>query len=260
MDQYALITGASKGIGKSIAIALAKRKFNLLLIARSAAELEELKVSLMATCNVKVAILVLDLSAQGAAEKVHDWCQQNSYAIFALINNAGFGLWGDFEQIPINEQLNMLQLNVMALTELTHHMIPSLKKQHQSYILNIASTAAYQAVPTLAVYAATKSYVLSFSRAIRVELKKSTVSVTCICPGPADTGFADRAGLSAISDLADKFNMNADVVAEIGVKAMLAKKAEVIPGFTNLVSAQANRFLPKSLVEWVVSNIYKTKE
>lgn len=260
MDQYALITGASKGIGKSIAIALAKRKFNLLLVARSSSELEELKVSLTLAHGITVNYFVMDLSTEGAAEKVRDWCNQNSYPICALINNAGFGLWGSFEQLSITEQMNMLQLNVMALTELTHYMIPSLKKQQQSYIMNIASTAAYQALPTLAVYAATKSYVLSFSRAIRIELKKSTVSVTCISPGPADTGFADRAGLSAISDLADKFNMNADVVAEIAVKAMLAKKAEVIPGFTNLISAQANRFLPKSLVEWVVSNIYKTKE
>jgi len=259
MEKYALITGASKGIGRLIAISLAKRKYNLLLVARSSKELQDLKLLIAAEHGVKVDFLAIDLSEQGAAIKLRDWCQSHSYLVSILINNAGFGIWGNFDQLSITEQLNMLQLNIMALTELTYLMLPDLQQHEQSHILNISSTAAYQALPTLAAYAASKAYVLSFSRAIRHELKDTSVAVTCICPGPVETGFAERAGLSAIKDLADKFNMDPAIVAEAAVRGMLNKKAEVIIGFTNKVGAYANRFLPKSLVENVIATVYKVK-
>jgi len=259
MNQFALITGASKGIGRSIAISLAKRKFNLLLVARSAPELNALKLELSSQYNVSVEVFALDLSVHGAAKRVTEWCTDNAFPVSALVNNAGFGVWGKFDSLSIDEQLNMLQLNVTALTELTYHMLPILRQNQQGYVLNVSSTAAYQAVPTLAMYAASKSYVLSFSRAIRYELKDSSISVTCISPGPVGTGFAERAGLSVINDIAEKFNMDADVVAEIAVKAMLNRKVEVIPGFTNIISAYANRVLPKSLIEKITAGIYKIK-
>lgn len=259
MDQYALITGASKGIGRSIAISLAKRKYNLLLVARSAPELAALKLELSNQYSISVEVYAMDLSIQGAAKRVAEWCSDNAFPVSILVNNAGFGVWGKFDSLPINEQLNMLQLNVTALTELTYHLLPLLKRNQQGYVLNVSSTAAYQAVPTLAMYAASKAYVLSFSRAIRYELKDTSVSVTCISPGPVGTGFAERAGLSVINDIAEKFNMDANVVAEIGVKAMFNKKAEVIPGFTNIISAYANRILPKSLIEKITAGIYKIK-
>lgn len=258
MEEYALITGASKGIGRSIAISLAKRKYNLLLVARSLKELEELKQSLSLD-TIKVEFFVADLSLPGAALKVLNWCNDNSYQVSILVNNAGFGVWGIFENLSIEEQLNSLQLNINAVTELTFRLLPILKKCSKAYILNIASTAAYQALPTLAVYAAAKAYVLSFSRAIRIELKSSSVSVTCISPGPVATGFAERAGLSVIKDLAEKFNMDPDVVAEIAVNAMLNRKSEVIPGFSNRIGAYATRFLPKSIVERVAASLYKTR-
>jgi Short-chain dehydrogenases of various substrate specificities len=259
MDQYALITGASKGIGRSIAFSLAKRKFNLLLVARSASELSALKQELSAGYNIDVEFLAIDLSVQGAVKHVVSWCTENAFPVSTLVNNAGFGVWGKFETLSIDEQLNMLQLNVTALTELTYHMIPLLRRNQPGYVLNVSSTAAYQAVPTLAMYAASKSYVLSFSRAIRYELKDSGISVTCISPGPVGTGFAERAGLSAINDIAEKFNMDANVVAKIAVKAMLNRKTEVIPGFTNIISAYANRILPKSLIERITAGIYNVK-
>lgn len=259
MDQFALVTGASKGIGKALAISLAKRKFNLLLVARSAAELNALKSELSALHNVSVEVLALDLSVPGAAKRVTEWCKDNAFPVSVLINNAGFGVWGKFETLPLDEQLNMLQLNITALTELTYHLLPLLRQNQKGYILNVSSTAAYQAVPTLALYAASKSYVLSFSRAIRYELKDSSISVTCLSPGPVGTGFAERAGLSAINDIAEKFNMDANVVADIAVKGMLNRKAEIIPGFTNIISAYANRFLPKSLIERITAGIYKIK-
>lgn len=259
MDQFALITGASKGIGKALAISLAKRKFNLLLVARSAPELNTLKSELSAQYNINVEVFALDLSVPGAAKRVAEWCTDNAFPVSVLVNNAGFGVWGKFETLPLNEQLNMLQLNITALTELTYYMLPLLRQNQQGYVLNVSSTAAYQAVPTLALYAASKSYVLSFSRAIRYELKDSSISVTCLSPGPVGTGFAERAGLSAINDIAEKFNMDANVVADFAVKGMLNRKAEIIPGFTNVISAYANRILPKSLIERITAGIYKIK-
>jgi short-subunit dehydrogenase len=260
MKNYALITGSSKGIGRSIAYNMAKRGYDLILIARSTLDLEELKESLSTQFKVKVEILVKDLSEPGAALYVADWCKSNSFKVSVLINNAGFGLWGRFEVLSLQEQLSMLQLNMIFLSELTYYMLPVIKENTPGYILNISSTAAYQAMPTLALYAASKSFVLSFSRALRYEMKDSGVSVTCVCPGPADTGFAERAGLLAFKDMAEKFNMTADAVAEAAVEAMLSRKAEVVPGFTNLVSAYANRFVPKSFVEKVVGRLYNSKK
>lgn len=259
MSIYALITGASKGIGKSIAYALANRKYNLLLVARSEDGLMSIKQDLTIKFNIKVEVLILDLSIPASALQVKEWVDRNAFPVSILINNAGYGLWGEFEHLSLELQANMLQLNITALVELTYHFLPLLKAQNESYILNVSSTAAYQAVPTLALYAASKSFVLSFSRALRFELRKSSVSVTCLCPGPVDTGFAERAGLSGLSQMAQKFNMNPDEVAAIALKGLFSKKSEIIPGITNLISAYGNRFLPKSLIEKVAAGIYKLK-
>jgi len=149
----------------------------------------------------------------------------------------------------------MLQLNINAVAELTYYLLPQLKKQ-PSYILNVSSTAAYQAVPTLAAYAASKAFVLSFSRALRIELK-DTISVSCLCPGPTDTGFAHRAGMDAIAELAEKFNMRPAEVAKIGVEGMFKRKPEIVPGFLNKVSAIGARHINKALIERIAAGLYK---
>jgi len=255
MKEYALITGASKGIGKSIALLLAKQGYNLLLVARSENELAELSANIRSTYYVDAFYFAVDLSAPGAAEQIATWCSQKPVSI--LVNNAGYGLWGDFETLDLAGQMSMIKVNIDALVELCYYFIPVLRPQKQAYILNVASTAAYQAVPTLAIYAATKAYVLSFSRALRYELKDSPVSVSCLCPGPTDTGFAQRAGMEALAELAAKFNMSADDVAGIGLKGMFRKKAEIIPGILNKVSAAAVAFSPKSFIERVTAGLYK---
>jgi short-subunit dehydrogenase len=259
MNSYALVTGASKGIGRSIALLLAKKGHPVLLVARNEDDLKALALEITATYKVQAHWLALDLSSPEASEKVKQWCADHSYSISILINNAGYGLWGNFENADIDEQLNMISLNISTLVKLTHAFIPVLKQQPQGYILNIASTAAYQAVPTLAVYSATKAFVLSFSRALRYELKGTTVAVSCLSPGPTDTGFAHRAGLDALADLAEKFNMQSDEVAAIGLKGMFAKKAEIVPGFLNKVSAAAGRHLNKALIEKITGDLYKRK-
>ena len=255
---YAVVTGASKGIGKAIAIELAKKRFNLLLIARSNDELSKLSSKIITEYGVDVKFLATDLSMSGAPKSVFDWISDNGYGVNVLVNNAGYGIWGRFEALSLADQLEMCNLNMATLSALCHLLLPALHKEKQAYILNVSSTAAYQAVPTLAIYSATKAFVLSFSRALRFELKDSSVSVSCISPGPVDTGFAQRAGLDAFSKMAEKFNMQAEDVAKMAVGGMLNKKSEIIPGFTNLISVYANRILPKSFIEKMAAGIYKT--
>ncbi|MGZ3752110.1 MAG: SDR family NAD(P)-dependent oxidoreductase, partial [Mucilaginibacter sp.] len=237
MREYALITGASKGIGRSIALQLAQAGYNLLLIARSAPELDQLSAQIRSHDKVDVQYFSIDLSGDGAAKQVADWCKTLDIPVSVLVNNAGYGLWGKFEDLDIADQLNMISLNIGAVVELTHYLLPALKTQNQSYILNVSSTAAYQPVPTLGLYSASKSFILSFSRALRYEIKDTTVSVSCLCPGPTDTDFAKRAGLDAFADLAEKFNMSPQYVAKIGLKGLFNKKAEIIPGFLNKLTS-----------------------
>lgn len=257
MNEYALITGASKGIGKSIALSLAASGYNLLLIARSETELKDLSVQLQSQYKISVLYLVIDLSDKNAPTRIAQWCLKNVSSLSILINNAGYGLWGNFDKLNIQDQLNMLQLNINAVIELTYHLLPELHRQPQSYILNISSTAAYQALPTLALYAASKTFILSYSRALSYELRKSTISVSCLCPGPTATGFASRAGMDALAELAEKFNMTPKDVAEAGLKGMFRKKTEIIPGFLNKLSAFGANHLPKSLIEKISAGLYK---
>ena len=254
---YALITGASKGIGKSIANSLALKHYDLLLIARSGEELEELANTLRSKYNVQVNWLALDLSLPTAAESVFKWCTEHHYTVSILINNAGYAVWGPFDKTDLEAPLNMLQLNMQTVVSLCHYMLPMLKAQPQSYIMNVSSTAAYQAVPTLSLYAASKAFVLLFTRGLRQELKGSNVSVTCLCPGPVNTNFVDRAGMQAIKETAEKFGMQPDMAADIALKGMFKGKAEIIPGALNAISAFSTRLFPKSMVEKIAGGLYK---
>ncbi|MFB9110676.1 SDR family NAD(P)-dependent oxidoreductase [Flavobacterium gyeonganense] len=254
---YALITGASKGIGKSIAYELAKQGYPLLLVARSDEELKALSNDLQVKYGINAPVLPIDLSTNGASLKVIDWIKINNYPVGILVNNAGYGIWGEFSKSSLTDQLGMMQLNMNVVVELSHLLLPILSQEKQAYILNICSTAAYQAVPTLAVYSATKAFVLSFTRALRFELTQTPISVTCFSPGPVDTGFASRAGINPLNKMAEKFNMRPHEVAKMAVRAMFSKKSEVIPGFTNIISVYANRILPKAFIEKTAAGIYK---
>jgi short-subunit dehydrogenase len=256
---YALITGASKGIGKSIAKELAKRRIDVLLVARLEAELGELALSLQKEYGIKANYLVHDLSQAGAAQKVADWCSQHSYRVHILVNNAGYALWGPFASLSLQEQLNMLQLNMQTLVEMSYLFIPQLKKHPKAYLLNVGSIASYQAVPALSLYAASKAFVLSFSRGLRYELKGSPISVTCLCPGPVNTHFLERAGMQFLQKKSDMFGMSPDSVAKQAVKGMFKRKSEVIPGFLNQVMALCIPIVPKRLVEGIAASLYIKK-
>ena len=255
---YALITGASKGIGKAIAEELARRGHHVLLIARSEDQLSRIAGELATTYGVKTAYYSTDLTSNTAAVSIFRWCQQNNYQVNVLVNNAGYGLSGPFEKYSIEENLNMMQLNMATLVEMCQLFLPVLRNQPKAYIMNIASTAAYQAVPGLSLYAATKAFVLSFSRGLRQELQKTGIQVTCISPGATATDFTVRAQIGEKGlKTAEKVNMTPQDVAKIAVNSMLEGKAEVITGFINKLGTFLVKILPKSLVEKAAMRIYE---
>jgi uncharacterized protein len=254
---FALITGGSKGIGKAIAETLAGRGYDLLLVARSADLLEKVSTEIQTATKRICRWLALDLAADNAAESVYNWCVENQFEVSILVNNAGYGLSGSFEKYSAKEHSEMLQVNIITLTQLTRLFLPELLKRPSGYILNIGSSASYQAVPLLSAYAASKAYVLSFSRGLYQELRKTNVSVTCICPGPTDTNFVNRAQVGVKGQkAAERFNMSPQTVALIAVESMFLRKPEVITGAMNKLSAFFAWLLPKSLVEGVAKKLY----
>lgn len=257
---YALITGATKGIGKAIAEELASRMYNVLFVARSEDLLKELSEEIKNKYSASCHYLSIDLSQPDAPEKISLWVAQNNFPVSILVNNAGYTIWEEFEKTIWDELMNMMQVNLVSLTRLTHLMLPVLKKQKQSYILNVASTSAYQAIPTMSVYAATKAFVIMFTRGLKMELEKTNISVSCLSPGTTETDFMNRANMDALKETAAKFNMKPEVVAKIAVEGMLKGKAEIIPGFINWISAQMTYFMPKSISENVAKKIYMGKK
>ncbi|MDB5256488.1 MAG: short-chain dehydrogenase/reductase [Chitinophagaceae bacterium] len=254
---YILITGASKGIGKALAHELAQKKQNLFLVARSENELKALAEELKSRHPIDVIILSLDLSAADSAQHIADYIAERKLSIHTLINNAGYAVWGNFESNSLEEQNRMLWLHIQTVVNLTYLLLPFLKKEKQAYILNIGSTAAYQAVPTLALYAASKSFIVSFSRALHFELRHSNVSVTCVSPGPVNTNFVNRAGMQAIAETAEKFGISPTLLAQKALQAMYAHKTEYVPGFSNKLGVFFATHFPKKLVEKVVATFYK---
>ncbi|MEO6837332.1 MAG: SDR family oxidoreductase [Ginsengibacter sp.] len=259
MMNYALVTGSSKGIGKAIAEDLAKRKYNLLLVARSEKLLQDLAGEIMQKYAVEAKWLAIDLSKKGAPLEVKNWVTQNNFPVSILINNAGYGLWGNFHELALEDQNNMLQLNVLTLVDLTWLMIPLLLPHPKSYILNTGSLAGLQAVPTLNLYAASKALVNSFTRALRFELKDTNISVSLLSPGSVRTDFVERAGMHHMQKMAEKFSMSPEEIAEIAMKGMFSEKKEIMPGFVNQFSAAMVKILPKSLIENLAGSAYKKK-
>ena len=255
---FALITGGSGGIGFYLARELASRKHDIILVARSSEQLSQRCDELSKAFNIRAEFLSLDLSTPNAHLTLKSWLNQNSFSIDILINNAGYGIWNPVEKTKLDELTNMMQLNMNTLVNLCYTLLPDLKTHKKSFILNVASTAAYQAVPTLTTYAATKAFVVLFTRGLRLELKKSTVSVSCLSPGATSTGFVDRAGMESMKERAEKFSMKPEAVAKIGIAGMLKGKSEIVPGFINWISVQLTYLVPKSLTEKIAQELYKT--
>src|SRR5256714_7590369 len=243
----ALVTGGSGGIGLELAKVLARNGFDLVLVARNRDTLEAAAGQLEGKFDVRAHVFAADLRRPEAPESIFDFLQNENVPIEVLINNAGFGLGGEFADTDLQRELEMIQVNIAALTHLTKLYLPPMIKRRSGRVLNVASTAAFQPGPLMAVYYATKAYVLSFSEALSEELRNSGVTVTALCPGPTQTDFAATAGVSN-SRLFTLFGVaQADDVAEYGFQAMMAGKRVAIPGFRNKLVAQANRFSPRAL-------------
>ncbi len=254
---FALITGASKGIGKAIAKLLAVRGYDILIVARSSDLLEQVSNEIHTATGQHCHWLALDLAGEQAAETILEWCNTNQFEVSVLVNNAGYGLSGPFEKYTAKELADMLQVNMVTLTKLTRLFLPGMLSQKAGFILNVGSTSAYQALPYLAAYAASKAYVLTFSRGLFQELRKTNVSITCVCPGPTDTNFVNRANIGAKAlKTAERFNMSPEVVAQIAIDSLFKRKPEVITGGMNKLSAFFAWLLPKSLVENVAKKLY----
>lgn len=244
-----LITGASAGLGAEFARQCASRGEPLLLVARRRERMEALAAEL----GGEVHVIAADLSAPGGSALLLREVEALGLEVGTLINNAGFGLAGRFASLPHERQREMIDLNVAALTELSRLFLPQMIVRGRGGILNVASTAAFQAGPNMAVYYATKAYVLSLSEAMHQELKGSGVHVTCLCPGPTGTDFFDVAG-AGNSRLA---RMGADPVPVVraGLQGLDRNRAIVIPGAVNRVGAFSNRLLPRAAMRRIIARI-----
>ena len=241
-----LITGASGGIGYELARIFATRGYNLIIVARSADKLHALASELLHT-GADVKVITTDLSLPNAAQTLHNQLKQQGLHVDILINNAGFGLYGDFSETPWERELQMLNLNIVALTELTKLYVNDMKKQQFGKILNVASVAAFMPGPYMAVYFASKAYVLSFSEALAAELKGTGVTVTALCPGPTRTGFETTANASD-SGLFEKMpQASALEVAEYAYKSLMKGKQVAVYGILNKLNVLMVRLLPKKL-------------
>ncbi len=255
----ALVTGGSGGIGLQIAKVLARNEFDLVLVARKRDALEAAAGQLEGKYAVRAHVFAADLGRRDAPLAIFEFLHNENIAIEVLVNNAGFGLAGEFADTDLQRELDMIQVNISALTHLTKLFLPAMIKRGSGRVMNVASTAAFQPGPLMAVYYATKAYVLSFSEALAEELRHSGVTVTALCPGPTHTDFA-AAALVGNSRLFTAFGVaDAADVAEYGVSAMMRGRRVAIPGIKNKIIAQANRFSPRAVTTKVSRILQETR-
>jgi short-subunit dehydrogenase len=258
-NQTALITGASTGIGYELAKLFARDKYHLVLVARSGPKLALVAGELRQQHGVTVKTIPLDLGLPQASQNLFEETQRAGIHVDVLVNNAGYGQSGQFVDIPPEEDYGQIQLNVTALTLLTKLYLGPMLVRRAGKIMNVASTAAFQPGPLMAVYYATKAYVLSFSEAIADELRNSGVSVTCFCPGATLTEFQKRAQTENSRLFKQLAPMDARTVAKDGYRALMAGKTVAISGFKNWLVAESVRFAPRKLVtaisRWVAEKV-----
>lgn len=255
----ALITGASSGIGLELAKQLARSGTNLILVARNSEALSNLRTELTTKHTISVQCIALDLSTTNAAAHLVETLGSTTRDIDLLINNAGFGINDVFTSITLNQINKMIMLNITALTELTHFILPFMRLRQSGKILNVASVAAFQACPYFAVYGATKAFVLSFSDALGVELKGSGISVTTLCPGATATNFHNVAG--STNGLGLKFSDSAEVVAKQALAAMYQETTYIITGTVNKIIPWCSRLLPRKWVARIAGRLFnKSRE
>lgn len=244
----ALVTGASSGIGRELARLLARDGYSLVLVARGSAGLSEVAAELRSGHGATVTAIPANLSIPAEIDRLLEKLRMTGTQVDVLVNNAGSGGAGRFAETDLAGELAMIALNVAAVTHLTKALLPAMLARRHGRILNVASTASFQPGPYMAVYYATKAYLLSFSDALAEELKGSGVTVTTLCPGPTRTAFAARAGMRPSRLARSGAVMDAAPVAVAGYQALMRGQRLVVPGFLNKLTAHGGRFLPRSLV------------
>lgn len=257
-NRNVLITGASSGIGYELAKIFARERHNLILVARNRTKLEDIKTELT-SYGVGIEVVEKDLIRPNAAQELYDHLCQKNIRVDILINNAGFGLRGDFNSLDTKTQLDMIQLNIVALTHLTHLFVQDMVKQGYGRIMNVGSIASFVSVPSMSVYAATKAYVLAFSEALNTELKdKGDIKVTALCPGPTYTNFAKAAKMGDQEELFNKMSLSASFVAEAGYEALKKGKPIEIPATSYAIGTIGfTRLLPRRLLQALLSYLNK---
>ncbi len=246
---WAVVTGASGGLGETYAHELASQGSDVVLVARSENELHRVAIEIERAHGVRAMVLVADLS--DSADRARLLERLAELDVHTLVNNAGFGTMGQFASLPAERLTAEMQLNVVALTELTRTLVPRMVERGRGAVINVASTAAFQPIPGMAVYAATKSYVLRLSIALWAELHSSGVRVVCICPGPTRTNFFDNAGDGSVMS---RRREPIQVVAST-FEALEQHRPYVVDGFWNKVLAHSNRLVPSALAARIAQRV-----
>jgi len=257
MNKTALITGVSAGIGLEFAKLFAKEKYNLVITARNETKLNELANEIKNKHNVNVRVLAKDLSKQYAGEEIFNELKSENIVTDILVNNAGLGVFDNYWEVDLQDEKNMLQVNIMALAELTILFVKDMLKRGGGKILNVASTAAFQPGPTMPGYYASKAFVLRYSQAINYEMRKKGVQVSTLCPGPTITEFQTRAKMDNTNMFKRKFAMGAEEVASIGYEGLMKGRSVIITGSQNWLAAMASRIAPSKIsmrvVNWLLT-------
>ncbi|WP_370649728.1 SDR family NAD(P)-dependent oxidoreductase [uncultured Clostridium sp.] len=233
------------GIGYELAKLFAKDKHNLILISRNILKLQDVKNEL-SKFNIDIKILALDLKNSEDIQDLFNYIEANKLNINILVNNAGIGTFGDFNNIEWKSEEALIDINIKALTKLTKYFLPKVVKEKEGGILNVASTAAFCSGPRMATYYASKAYVLNLTEAIYEEYKAAGIKISCLCPGPVKTSFQDKAGIKK-SKSAKKYLMDAEEVAKICYKDFYKGKVIIIPGFKNKLLVMGNKLMPRSI-------------
>ena len=255
--KWALITGASAGIGTALARELAAGGTNLVLTARRRDRLAGLAAELSEKHNIRALVCVADLAQPLGPQQIFSFTEEKNIAIDLLANNAGFGAYGEFHKVALDRLVEMTQVNVTAVVHLTHLYLPGMISRGSGDILIVASTAAFQPVPYISTYAATKAFDLLFAEGLAEEVRQYGVRVCALCPGPTETEFFQVAGQRMSKRLGSE---TAQKVAHVGLAGLAAGKSSVISGFTNWLGAETVRFVPRRRVARIIAGIYRPKE
>lgn len=244
---YALITGASSGIGYQLAESFARDKHDLILVARREDRLKLLASDLEENYQIQTHVVIKDLSLPQSVQEIHDWVKKSGIRVDILVNNAGYAVYGSFADTRWEDEQKMMRLHMDATTRMTKLFLPDMLAKNYGRILNVGSTGSFAPGPYVSVYCASKSYILRFSEALSEELRGSGVSITVLCPGGTKTEFESKA-IRKVPGETTARGMKAEKVARIAYRALMKGKRVVIPGFQNKIQVFAIRFLPMSLV------------